>query len=125
MTPLLSPTDCFYCRSDTNIQSYKFPCGCSIYSHPDCYKNFELTHRIVASYRWHLACPKCKNIFSLPDLLQLQIQALDDDMQPLTRREMREEKCKICAILVIQSILFSGLVSACIYGYYTIIMSTV
>ena len=127
MTTLLSPTDCFYCRSNTNIQSYRFPCDCTIYAHPDCYKEYELDNRTLLSHRWHLACPKCKNRFTLPDLMQLQIQIPkdDDELQPLTRREMRREKCKVCAILSTQGVLISGLIGACVYGYYTIIMSTV
>lgn len=126
MTALLSPTDCFYCRSNANIQSYKFPCDCTIHAHPDCYQAYELDNRTLLSHRWHLACPKCKNRFTLPDLLQLQIQIPnDDEMQPLTRKEMRREKCKLCAILSTQGVLISGLIGACVYGYYTIIMSTV
>ena len=57
--------------------------------------------------------------------LQIQIPKDDDELQPLTRREMRIEKCKLCAILSTQGVLISGLIGACIYGYYTIIMSTV
>lgn len=126
MITLLSPTDCFYCRSNTNIQSYKFPCDCVIYSHPDCYQDYEVQNRTILSHRWHLPCPKCKNRFTLPDYLQLQIQIPnDDELQPLTRKEMRREKCKVCAILSTQGILISGLIGVCIWGYVKIIMSTV
>jgi hypothetical protein len=128
MTTLLSPTDCYYCRSNTNIQSYRFPCDCTIHAHPDCYQTYELDNRTLLSHRWHLACPKCKNRFTLPDYLQLQIQIPDDDddeMQPLTRREMRREKCKVCAILSTQGVLISGLIAACMYGYYTIFVGLV
>ena len=126
MTTLLSPTDCFYCRSNTNIQSYKFPCDCVIYAHPDCYQHYELQHRTLLSHRWHLPCPKCNNRFTLPDYLQLQIQVPnDDELQPLTRKEMRREKCKMCAILSTQGILISGLIAVCVWGYVKIIMSTV
>ena len=126
MTTLLSPTDCFYCRSDTNIQSYMFPCDCTIHAHPDCYQDYELTNRIMLSHRWHLTCPKCKGRFTLPDYLQLQIQIpKDDELQPLTRKEMRREKCKVCAILSTQGVLITGLMAACLYGYYTIIVGTV
>ena len=126
MTALLSPTDCFYCRSNTNIQSYMFPCDCTIYSHPDCYKDYEITNRVMLSHRWHLACPKCKNRFTLPDFLQLQIQIpKDDELQPLTRKELRREKYKLCAILSTQGILITGLIAVCVYGYYTIIVGTI
>lgn len=126
MTTLLSPTDCFYCRSNANIQSYRFPCDCTIYSHPDCYKEYELDNRTVLSHRWHLACPKCKNRFTLPDYLQLQIQIpKDDELQPLTRKELRREKCKLCAILSTQGVLITGLIGACVYGYYTIIVGII
>lgn len=58
--------------------------------------------------------------------MQLQIQIpIDDEMQPLTRREMRREKYVVCAILSTQGLLITGLMAACVYGYYTIIMSTV
>jgi len=126
MTTLLSPTDCFYCRSNTNIQSYRFPCDCVIHAHPDCYQGYELEHRTLLSHRWHLACPKCKGRFTLPDFLQLQIQIpKDDELQPLTRREMRREKCKLCAILSTQGVLITGLIGACVYGYYRIIVGLI
>ena len=126
MTTLLSPTDCFYCRSNTNIQSYKFPCDCVIHAHPDCYQDYELANRTLLSHRWHLACPKCKDRFTLPDFLQLQIQIpKDDELQPLTRKEMRREKCKVCAILSTQGVLITGLIGACVYGYYAIIVGLI
>ena len=126
MTTLLSPTDCFYCRSNTNIQSYKFPCDCVIYAHPDCYQDYELANRTLLSHRWHLACPKCKDRFTLPDFLQLQIQIpKDDELQPLTRKEMRREKCKVCAILSTQGVLITCLIGACVYGYYVIIVGLI
>jgi len=126
MTTLLSPTDCFYCRSNANIQSYRFPCDCVIHAHPDCYQDYELENRTLLSHRWHLECPKCKNRFTLPDFLQLQIQIpKDDELQPLTRREMRREKCKICAILSTQGILITGLIGACVYVYYMIIVGLI
>jgi hypothetical protein len=128
MTTLLSPTDCFYCRSNTNIQSYKFPCECTIHAHPDCYEGYELDNRTLLSHRWHLQCPKCKNRFILPDYLQLQIQIPnddDDETRPLTRKEMRREKCKLCAILSTQGILILCIIGVCIFGYFNIIMSTI
>lgn len=127
MTTLLSPTDCFYCRSNTNIQSYRFPCDCTIYAHPDCYEHYELVNRTMLSHRWHLTCPKCNNRFTLPDIVKLQIQIPkdDDDLQPLTRKEMRREKCKVCAILSTQGVLISGLIGVCVWGYVNIFMSTV
>jgi|Laugrespbdmm15dd_1035085.scaffolds.fasta_scaffold112034_1 hypothetical protein len=127
MTTLLSPTDCYYCRSNTNIQSYRFPCDCTIYAHPDCYKNYELDNRKLLSHKWQLACPKCNIRFTLPDVLQLQIQIPndDDELRPLTRKELRREKYVVCAILSTQGILISGLIAACVYGYYTIIMGIV
>jgi len=126
MTTLLSPTDCFYCRSNTNIQSYRFPCECTIYAHPDCYQDYELDNRVMLSHRWHMPCPKCKNRFTLPDFIQLQIQIPrdDDELQPLTRKEMRREKCKVCAILSTQGVLISGLIGVCLWGYVNIFMST-
>jgi len=126
MTTLLSPTDCFYCRSNANIQSYRFPCDCVIHAHPDCYQDYEITNRTVLSHRWHLACPKCKSRFTLPDFLQLQIQIpRDDELQPLTRKELKREKCKLCAILSTQGILITGLIGAFVYGYYTIIVGII
>ena len=126
MSTLLSPTDCFYCRSNTNIQSYRFPCECVLYAHPDCYQDYEVTNRTILSNRWHLTCPKCNHRFTLPDYLQIQIQIPEDDeRQPLTRRELRREKCKLCAILSTQGILITGLIGACVYGYYMIIVGII
>jgi hypothetical protein len=126
MTTLLSPTDCYYCRSNTNIQSYRFPCNCILYSHPDCYQEYEINNRIKTGNRWHLPCPKCKLTFYLPDYIQLQVDIpKDDDLQPLTRREMRREKCKICAILSTQGVLLTGLFAVVVWGYLKIIMGLI
>jgi hypothetical protein len=76
--------------------------------------------------RWHLPCPRCKLTFALPDYVQLQIEIpRDDDLQPLTRRDMRREKCKICAILSTQSILLMGLLGVVVWGYVKIIMGLI
>jgi hypothetical protein len=38
---------------------------------------------------------------------------------------MRREKCKVCAILSTQGVLITGLIGACVYGYYAIIVGLI
>jgi len=97
-----------------------------IYSHPDCYQEYELNNRIQMNGRWYLPCAKCRLSFALPDYIQLQIQIpREDDLQPMTRREMRREKCKICAILSTQGILLTGVIGFVVWGYVKIIMGLI
>jgi len=123
MTYLLSPTDCYYCRSNTNIQRIKFPCDCLIYAHPDCYNSYVLDSRERREGRWKLKCPECNIEFNLVEYqhLQLNIQR-DDEMMPLTRRDMNREQCKLCAILSVQSTLLIGLCGFVLWAYAKLIM---
>lgn len=124
MANLLSPTDCYYCRSNTNVQRFKFPCDCLIYAHPDCYKAYMTESRERQDGRWRLRCVQCNNMFTLPDYqaIQVNIQQDDEEMQPLTRKEMKREKCKICTILSVQSVVLTGLAAVVVWGYVKLIM---
>ena len=115
---LLSPTDCKFCLTAVNLQRFKFPCDCLIYAHPDCYIEYSETRERVDG-RWKLTCPQCKLQFNLPDHTSLQINILqdDDEHRPITRREARSERCKICTILSVQGILLVGMVTFLVWGY--------
>lgn len=119
MSGLLSPSDCKFCHSDTNLQRIKFPCDCLIYAHPDCYNEYSAGNRERAEGRWKLKCPQCNIWFNLPDHIRLQINIPqdDDDHRPITRREARNESCKICAVISVQGILILGLISIVVWGY--------
>ena len=123
MAGLLSSSDCKFCKSDTNIQRFKFPCDCLLYAHPDCYTEYSASNRERADGRWRLECPQCKIWFNLPDHIRLQIniQQDDDDHRPITRREARSERCKVCAILSAQGVLIMGMVGFLIWGYVKIL----
>jgi cell division septal protein FtsQ len=63
-------------------------------------------------------------MFTLPDYqaIQVNIQQDDEEMQPLTRKEMKREKCKICTILSVQSVVLTGLAAVVVWGYVKLIM---
>jgi len=124
MTGLLSPTECKFCLSDSNLQRFKFPCDCLIYAHPDCYTEYSSETRERQEGRWRLRCPQCKMSFNLPDhvSLQINIQQDDDEYRPVTRREVRKEQCKVCAILSVQSTCLLGMLGILVWGYAKIII---
>lgn len=123
MSGLMSPSDCKFCHSDTNLQRIKFPCDCLIYAHPDCYSEYSAAHRERVEGRWKLQCPQCKLWFNLPDHIRLQINipADDDDYRPVTRREARHERCTICAIMSVQGIMLLGLVLFIAWAYLNLL----
>lgn len=123
---LLSPTDCYYCRSNTNIQNFRLPCGCTIQSHPDCYLESVVESRQRIDSVWKIRCPKCNIIFNAPDTTLIKVVIEDDDeMRPFTRREMRKERCKICTILSVQGIVIIAGISFVLWGYVKIIMGSI
>jgi hypothetical protein len=77
----------------------------------------------MAEGRWKLSCPQCKIWFNLPDYIRLQINIPqdDDDHRPITRREARNERYKICAVMSVQGILIAGLISIVIWGYMNLL----
>ena len=127
MSRLLSPTDCYYCRSNTNIQRIKFPCDCLIYTHPDCYKAYVSENKEAIKGHWKLNCPQCSLPFTLPDQYQIQVNIIQDDeeLQPFTRREIRRERCKVCAVLSVQSAAMLGLLGVVVWGYARIILGII
>lgn len=122
MTSLLSPTDCYYCRSNTNIQNYMLPCGCSLYAHPDCYTDsVSKTKKYIDGY-WKVRCEQCKLLLNTSDHFSIQVSIDDDDeMLPLTRRDMKREKCIICTILSFQCVFFTVMISLLVWGYVTML----
>ena len=126
LSQLLSPSDCKFCHSDTNLQRIKFPCDCLIYAHPDCYSEYSSSNKERLDGRWRMACPQCKNRFVLPDHVRLQINIPldDDDHRPITRKEARLERCKVCAILSVQCTLMLGILGAAAWFYVRLAMGT-
>jgi hypothetical protein len=126
MSGLLSPTECKFCQSNLNLQRFKFPCDCLIYAHPDCYAEYSSETRERAEGRWRLWCPQCKMRFTMPENtpLQIIIHQDEDEYRPITRKEVRKEQCKICAILSVQSTCMLGMLGVLIWGYTKIFMDS-
>jgi len=115
---LLSPTDCKFCLTGTNLQKFKFPCECLVSAHPDCYIEYTETRKRIDG-RWKIVCPQCKYMFNMPDHMSLQISLQeDDDFVPITRREARRENCKVCAILSVQGVVLVGMICFLVWGYF-------
>jgi hypothetical protein len=123
---LLSPSDCKFCHSDTNLQRIKFPCDCLIYAHPDCYNEYSSIKKERIDGRWRLRCPQCDGDIILPDHLRIQINIPldDDDYRPITRREARLERCKVCAILSVQCTLMLGILVFATWWYVKLVTGT-
>ena len=77
--------------------------------------------------KWKLHCPQCNLMFTLPDYHHIQINIIQDDeeLQPFTRREIRRERCKVCAILSVQSAAMLGLLGVVVWGYARIILGII
>lgn len=125
MMALLSPTDCYFCRADKQIQKFKFPCECIVYAHPDCYTNYIFTSKDKVTKT--IRCVNCSDECSVKDHVVLQINIppeKDDDMMPLTRRDLRREKCIVGLIMSIQGIFVTSLVAVVIWMYTKLILGT-
>lgn len=116
---LLSPTECKFCLSSTNLQRFKFPCNCLIYAHPDCYSEYTQNSQFIDG-RLKIVCPHCKYMFTVPDHINLQVNIQEEDDYPITRREARRENCKVCTILSVQGVLLVGMVFFLAWGYVKI-----
>ena len=121
MSTLFSPTDCHFCRSDKQVQKFKFPCECIVYAHPDCYATYIFRNKGALS----LTCVKCNDESQIKDHVVLQINIppeRDDDSRPLTRKEMKREKCVVALVMSIQGVLVASLFGAVMWMYVKLIM---
>jgi hypothetical protein len=69
----------------------------------------------------------CSDECSVKDHVVLQINIppeKDDDMMPLTRRDLRREKCIVGLIMSIQGIFVTSLVAVVIWMYTKLILGT-
>jgi hypothetical protein len=56
--------------------------------------------------------------------LQIVIHQDEDEYRPITRKEVRKEQCKVCAILSVQSTCMLGMLGVLIWGYTKIFMDS-
>ena len=125
MSTLLSPTDCYFCRSDKQVQKFKFPCECIVYAHPDCYANYLFTSRDIKTNT--VRCVKCNDECMMKDHVVLQINIppeKDDDMRPLTRKELRREKCIVGLVMGVQGLFVTSLIAVVVWMYVKLILGT-
>ena len=125
MATLFSPTDCHFCRSDKQVQKFKFPCECIVYAHPDCYANYLFTSRDIKTNT--VRCVKCNDECMMKDHVVLQINIppeKDDDMRPLTRKELRREKCIVGLVMGVQGLFVTSLIAVVVWMYVKLILGT-
>ena len=125
MGSLLSPTDCFFCKMDTNIHKFRFPCECSIYSHPDCYTQYVFTSWNNSRSRPVVKCVKCHQTSPTRDHVAIQINIppeTDDDTRVITRKDLKREKCIMALVMTVQGVLITTLVGVVLWMYIKLIM---
>ena len=96
-----------------------------IYAHPDCYAKYIFTSWDITLTRATVQCVKCKQISSIKDAVVLQINIppeKDDDLRPLTKRDLRREQCIVALVMSIQGTLVVSLVGVVLWMYVKLIM---
>jgi hypothetical protein len=110
MTTALSPTGCYFCHSDENIQAFGFPCDCMIYAHPDCYK----TYIYNSSHTQGICCVKCKEYSQMKrgQLIQIVIPHENhDDTNQLTQLFVNKRGYIVILCTIISNLLISGAIT--------------
>ena len=111
MANFLSPTDCYFCKSDKNIKALKFPCDCMIYAHPDCYNTY-----VYHAYNMNMQgvyCVKCKRDAHI----QIIIPQDDDSNMKLTMhrnndtRTLSKTGCIVIVITVIYNLSITAIIT--------------
>ena len=99
---------CPFCDNKMGFQEIIFPCGCIVFSHPECFADYTFRLRQKYDSVWKIPCLSCQEIVQLPNHSGIKIRIPEE-------KEEKEEKeeCELSFITLITFI--SGLISYCAY----------